>query len=139
MRIDLQLDGFVIGNRFYSAQSASIAYRPVKAITLHGTLIAYNDLIGWFYRVYCLLSDKANGLRIMDVMLNAICIEYKHSLMIIIDKINQTLTGYYAGMSRFAGIEFALMNWSCNDRMTGQLKDVFRIHLMHMEENPQGC
>ena len=53
----------------------------------------------------------------MDVMLNVDGIEYKHSLMIMIDRINWTLTGYYAGMSRFAGVILDLVGLSLHDRM----------------------
>ena len=56
-------------------------------------------------------------------MLNAICIEYKHSLMTMIVTIDWTLFFYYAGMIRFAGIESALVNWSCNDRMISTSMD----------------
>ena len=63
------------------------------------------------------------SLRITGIMLNAICIEYKHNLMIMIDKINQTLTCYYAGMSRFAGVVLDLDDWSCNDRLIGTNTD----------------
>ena len=53
------------------------------------------------------------SLRITDVMLNVDGIEYKHSLMTMIARINWTLICYYAGMSRFAGIEFALVGYQC--------------------------
>lgn len=70
-----------------------------------------------------LLSDMAMSLRIVGIMLNVDGIEYKHNLMIMIDKINQTLTCYYAGMSRFAGVVLDLNDWSCNDRLIGTNTD----------------
>ena len=65
------------------------------------------------------MSDKVLALRIMGVMLNAGWIDYKLLLMIVIDINNLTLLFYYAGVGRFAGIELALLNLSCNDITIG--------------------